>query len=192
MKLDKNIVKGILSLGIDYIRWTQLTPMIMIWGVVLLLFSAMFIVNFQNQTMSTMETLLNGFFQLPVIGESAKKYITSGNGNHHFSTAEIKSWILSAWSLASLFFMFINILSSSIRKPSKPWTLKQKIKIVFLAALLLFTGFILNYYANPKNFKGEAGGWIFNFSLISLIVFMISSYSLIISHFLNYIKDLFE
>ncbi len=51
MKLDKNSFKPLLTIGIDYIRWTQLTPMIMVWGAVLLLLLAMVFVNFQDQAL---------------------------------------------------------------------------------------------------------------------------------------------
>lgn len=188
MKQEKNILKSLLTLGIDYIRWTQLTPMIMIWGFILIMFIAMVFVNFQHQTVATMETLLNSIFQLPFIGESVRQFFTTENNNYHLTTAEIKSWIFTLWSIGSLIFMFLGLLFSYIRKPANPRTLKQKLKITFFAVLLLFVGFMVNYYAEPTNFNGAASGWILNFSLIALIVFIVSSYSLSVSHFLNYLN----
>jgi len=188
MEQEKNILKSSLTLGIDYIRWTQLTPMIMTWGFILILFIAMVFVNFQDQTEATMETLLNSIFQLPIIGESVKQYITTENNNYHITTAEVKSWIFTVWSIGSLIFMIIGSLLSYIRKPANPRTLKQKIKMTFFAVLLLFVGFMLNYYTEPTNFNGAASGWILNFSLISVMVFIVSSYSLSVSHFLNYLN----
>jgi len=148
----------------------------------------MVFVNFQDQTEATMETLLNSIFQLPVIGESVKQYITTENNNYHITTAEVKSWIFTVWSIGSLIFMIIGSLLSYIRKPADPRTLKHKIKMTFFTVLLLFVGFMLNYYAEPTNFNGAASGWILNFTLISLMVFIVSSYSLSVSHFLNYLN----
>lgn len=191
MKLDKNSFKPLLTIGIDYIRWTQLTPMIMVWGAVLLLLLAMVFVNFQDQALSTTETVLNNLYQLPLIGDRLQQYFTAQTGDHHITTADVKSWIFSIWSIASLVFMLMSFFMSYVRTPGKSWTLRKKLFIVFTAVLILLSGFVANYYAEPSNFKGGTGGWILNFSLLSLMVFIVSSYSLSVSHFLNHLNHKF-
>lgn len=54
--------------------------------------------------------------------------------------------------------------------------------------LLLLAGLVSNYYANTQIFNGKASGWMLNFSLIALAVFLVSTYCLSISHFLGFLN----
>ncbi|GEM_PF-4063031 len=58
----------LLSLGIDYIRWTQLAPMFLMWGFGLLILLALTFVNFQAQMVPALASFLEWLAQLPVIG----------------------------------------------------------------------------------------------------------------------------
>ena len=48
---------------------------------------------------------------------------------------------------------------------------------------------VANYYAAPQNFNGAASAWMLNFSLISLLVFMVSAYCLSVAHFFAYLNE---
>ena len=58
-----------------------------------------------------------------------------------------------------------------------------------LSLVFMLAGMIANYYAAPQNFNGEVSAWMLNFSLISLLLFVVSAYCLSISHFLGYLND---
>ena len=55
--------------------------------------------------------------------------------------------------------------------------------------MLLLAGMAVNYFAAPQSFNGEASAWMLNFSLISLLVFVISAYCLSVAHFLTYLNE---
>jgi hypothetical protein len=73
--------------------------------------------------------------------------------------------------------------------PFRPWILKRKIVLAGSGVALLLGGLVANYYAAPHHFNGAACAWMLNFSLISLLVFGVSAYSLSIAHFLADLND---
>lgn len=75
--------------------------------------------------------------------------------------------------------------------PSDPWTLKRKLLLTGFGVVLLLAGLVLNYYVNPTEFNGKASGWMLNFSLISLFVFLVSAYCLSIAHFPGFLNNHF-
>jgi hypothetical protein len=70
--------------------------------------------------------------------------------------------------------------------------LKRKIALAAAASLLLLAGLSANYYAVPENFNGSASSWLFNFSMLVFIVFLVSAYSLSVSHFLLWLSRQLE
>jgi len=184
MPPHKSALVLLLSLGIDYIRWTQLAPMFLMWGFGLLMLLALTFVNFQAQIAPALASFLEWLVQLPVIGPQVVPLLSGEHSDAHLKTGDFRSFILSAWATLSLLFMLTGALASALFGPFRPWTLKHKIRLAGAGAVALLTGMAANYYAAPKNFNGEAVGWILNFSLISLLVFIASVYCLSISHFL--------
>ena len=189
MKSQHPVLKLLLSWGLGYMRWTQLTPMLLLWGAGLLMLLALTFVNFQEQTVSVMAVILEWLVQLPVVGERISLLLADENRRMHITTGDFKSLVLSSWAMLSLIFMLAGIIISALFGPFQPWALKRKILIAGSGAVLLLAGMVANYYAAPQNFNGEASAWMLNFFLISLLVFVVSSYCLSISHFLGYLNE---
>jgi len=170
-------------------RWTQLTPMLLLWGFGLLMLLALTFVNFQDQTIPVLESILEWLMLLPVVGERIALLLSGESTDTHITTRDFKSFILSTWAVLSLAFMLAGMVISSLLGPFKPWTLKRKILIAATGVVLLLAGMAANYYAAPHNFNGDATAWMLNFSLISLLVFGVSAYCLSVSHFLAYLNE---
>ena len=68
MLLQNHFLKLLLSWMLGYMRWTQLTPMLLLWGFGLLMVLALTFVNFQEQTISAVGFVLEWLVQLPVVG----------------------------------------------------------------------------------------------------------------------------
>jgi len=184
-----HILKLLLSLGLNYLRWTQLTPMFMMWGAALAMLLALTFVNFQEQTFSTLENFLPWLMQLPIVGDRITPFLTDEGSEMHMNSGDFKSFVLRAWSITSLAFMLASMAFSALFGPFKPWTLKRKFLFVLLGIVVLLAGFIFNYFAGTENFYGDASAWVFNFSMISLLVFIVSVYCLSVSHFLRFLND---
>jgi hypothetical protein len=170
-------------------RWTQLTPMLLIWGLGLLMLLAMIFVNFQEQTFFALEYFLEWLTQLPVVGERITPLLSDESTATHITTSDFKSFVLSTWAVLSLVFMLAGFILSSLLGPFQPWMLKRKILIAGAGVVLLLVGMAVNYFAAPQNFNGEVSVWMLNFSLISLLVFGVSAYCLSVAHFLAYLNE---
>jgi hypothetical protein len=170
-------------------RWTQLTPMLLIWGFGLLMLLALTFVNFQEQTFSALEYFLEWLMQLPVVGERITQLLSDESTATRITTGDFKSFVLSAWAIVSLAFMLASFILASLFGPFQPWTLQRKIMIAGAGVVFLLVGMVFNYYVAPQNFNGKASAWMLNFSLISLLVFGVSAYCLSVAHFLAYLNQ---
>lgn len=65
-----NLPKLGVSLVIGYFRWSQLSPMIVVWGFGLLMWAAMFFVNNQEATFDAVGSVSRWIAGLPVIGDA--------------------------------------------------------------------------------------------------------------------------
>jgi hypothetical protein len=186
---QNDILKLLLSWGLGYIRWTQLTPMLLMWGFGLLMLLVLTFVNFQEQTIAALEAFLEWLMQLPVVGKHITPLLSEESTATHMTENDFKSFVLSAWAVLSLAFMLAGMVVSSLFGPFQPWTLKRKFLIAGAGVVLILAGMAVNYYAVPQNFNGEASEWMLNFSLIALLVFGVSAYCLSVSHFLGYLIE---
>jgi hypothetical protein len=182
--MHNQIIKHLLSFGIGYLRWTQLVPMLFVWGFAVVMALAMVFVNFQQQSLTALSSVLEWLVQLPLVGERIAVFFSEQNGETQITSKDFKSFLLRTWMISSLLFFLVGLGLSTIFGPFKPWTLKRKIALAAAASLLLLAGLSANYYAVPENFNGGASSWIFNFSLLAFVVFLVSAYSLSVSHFL--------
>ena len=189
MQSQIHFLKSLLSLGLGYLRWTQLTPMVLLWGFGLVMLLALTFVNFQEQSLSILASFLEWLTQLPVIGEHVTLLLSDSNTTTHMATNDLESFIFSTWAVLSLVFMLAGMVISLLFGPFQPWTLKRKILLAGAGVVLLLAGLAVNYYAAPQNFNGAASSWMLNFSLISLLVFVVSAYCLTVAHFLGYLNQ---
>lgn len=188
MKSENKELKLLLSLGLDYIRWTQLTPMLLAWGFALLMLVLLVFVNFQQQTFSAMEYVMQWLTQLPLLGEYFTALLSAEDSEVNISMDDLKGYALRGWFFLSLLFMLADMAVSAWLGPFQPSTLKRKILYVGFGCLLLLAGFVLIYFTGSEVFNGSMAGWMFNFSLWTLLVFLGSVYSLSVSHVLGRIN----
>ena len=189
MQSQIHFLKSLLSLGLGYLRWTQLTPMVLMWGFGLVMLLALTFVNFQEQSLSLLGSFLEWLTRLPIIGEHVIQLLSDKDTSTHMATNNIESFIFSAWAVLSLVFFLAGMVLSLLFGPFQPWTLKRKILLAGAGVVVLLAGFVANYYVVPQNFNGEASAWMLNFSLISLLVFVVSAYCLSVAHFLGYLNQ---
>jgi len=181
-------LKLLLSLVLDYFRWTQLTPMIITWSFALLMLTAMTIANLQAQSISAVQWVLQWLTHLPVLGQHVNEWMSQSGSEKHITGSDLKSFVMTAWSVISLAFMLLGMILSTLSKPTQPWSLKRKLAVVGSAAFVLLAGFISNYFTHIEKFSGETSGWMLNFSALSLIVFLVSLYSLAVSQFIQFLQ----
>ncbi len=183
---DRHVeLRMLLSLGLDYFRWTQLTPMIFTWGFALLMLAMLIFVNFQQQVVNVLEYFVEWLMRLPLLGPYVTEFLSDQEKTVKLGAEDLKTFALRTWFVVSLVFMLGSMLLSRWLGPFKVRSLKRKILYAAVCSVLLLGALILNYFAVPENFNGGVAGWMFNFSVLSLIVFLVSTYSLTIAHALG-------
>lgn len=186
-----NPIKSIVTLVIDYFRWTQLAPMVTVWGFGLLMLMALFFVNYQEESFDIVFAVYEWIAGLPLLGAPFAAWMESlANNDEGVSPGgfDIKAATLKVWGYLSLALMLIALLVNWIFGPFKPWTLKRKLGVAALCCVVLLAGLFTIYFARPDEFNGPLSGWILNFGGIAVLLFIVSAWCLSIAHLLGLIR----
>ena len=146
MKPMNRELKLLLSLGLDYLRWTQLTPMLLTWAFALFVLVVMIITNFEQQAFSAIEYVKQWLIQLPVVGEYFIARSSAEDIGVKPGIEDLKSYVLRGWLFVSLVLMLVRMALSSWIGPFQPWTLKRKILYAGSGSLMLLAGFVCIYF----------------------------------------------
>ena len=183
-----NLLKLTATLAIDYLRWTQLAPLITIWAFGIAMLAAMLFVNFEEQSWDALGSLFEWIAGLPVIGGRFTAWLESLAGEDEtikLSGNDLKAAVLKAWSLLSLAFLILALAVNWAFGPFKPWSLKRKLGTAGLCCLALLAGFVAVYFADPEPFNGPAGNWMLTFGGLALVLFLVNVWGLSIAHALG-------
>jgi hypothetical protein len=183
-----NLLKLTATLAIDYLRWTQLAPLITIWAFGIAMLAAMLFVNFEEQSWDALGSLLKWIAGLPVIGGRFTAWLESLAGEDEtikLSGNDLKAAVFKAWSLLSLAFLLLALAVNWAFGPFKPWSLKRKLGIAGLCCLALLAGFVAVYFADREPFNGPAGNWMLTFGGLALVLFLVNAWGLSIAHALG-------
>ena len=194
------------ALVIDYFRWTQLTPMVLMWAIVVGLALLVGFVGYQDQIFNTADAVARWVAQLPGIGPRFTAWIeakevqdaaaaaakageetvpagTTGDGSDALD--ELKLFVLKAWSVLSLVAMGISSLVNRLFGPFEPWTLKRKLRLVALLCLIFPLAFGIAEFAAPDMVHGSLSSILISSIGLMLLYFIVSAWCLTISHFLG-------
>lgn len=194
------------ALVIDYFRWTQLTPMVLMWAVVVGLALLVGFVGYQDQIFNTADAVARWVAQLPGIGPRFTAWIEAkeaqdaaaaaakaggetvsagAKGDGSDALDELKLFVLKAWGVLSLVAMGIASLVSRLFGPFEPWTLKRKLRLVALLCLIFPLAFGIAEFAAPDMVHGSLSSTLISSIGLMLLYFIVSAWCLTISHFLG-------
>jgi len=176
-----------ISLVIGYFRWTQLFPMIAAWVITTGLLLVIVMDN-QEPTAQVMESAEQKIEVPPILEQavgSIFEYVFSEEEADKHPFEAFRSVVLKAWGIASLALMLLAWLLGLLFGPFKPWTLKKKLTVTLMACLVLESGYFWCFLAFPDEFNGSTSIIILNFLLWGAGVFLVSTWSLTISHILG-------
>ena len=182
------MLKIAFSLVIGYFRWTQLFPMIAAWVIGAGLLVLFVITANEEATGQVFESIGQRIEDVPVLAQaldSMTEYVFSEEeANKPFFEA-FRSVVLKVWGIASLVFMLLAWMLDLLFGPFKPWTLRKKLKATLAACLVLVSGYFACFLANPDDFNGPTSIMVLNFLAWGAAVFVVSTWSLTISHMLG-------
>ena len=178
------------SLVIDYFRWSQLTPMILMWFGILGLLFLLFFVNNQEATWSAAGSTAEWIASLPLVGPWFVEWMDAKAKDGSLDSIDLKSAALSAWAALSLVFMLIGWIAGFFFGPFKPWPLKRKIGLSAVASLLVTAGFVGFFYVTPELSKDPFGKVLSTGIGLGVATFVVSSWCLSVAHLLGKVSDM--
>jgi len=197
MTLSKDFilfVKLIAGLGLDYIRWTQLVPMIIGWTFALAIVLAMTMVTFQGEIDSLLvraESYAEQYFGPAPVPETNETQ-PGGSGTLEFSGDDVIPWILKIWGVLALLGWIFGLIRVKIFGPKPAKSLKKKIGF-FSVAAMVFTGIIIFLYLLSGGVSGgSAFETILPFVLMPILLMIVSIWGLTISHVVDILHDVID
>ncbi len=185
-----SVLRYLISIVLDYIRWSQMVPMILAWAFILLALAAMTFINFEETSVPIL-VWLAGFWEkyewLPAIDLSAYE---QADGSIRITDELLQPAILKAWGIISLVLLVIDLLRTSFSGQREHKTLSRKLLIAAIACAILSVGFLLNYWLSNESYNGGSAGWVTLFIGAPALVWLISAYSLSVGHLLNKVNGL--
>ena len=179
-----SLIRTVVDLALDYVRWSQFVPMLTVWGFTLLMVVALTVVNLQEQGADPIGTGLGWIVQLPWVGEYLRES-AGKDGTVHLSDEDLKSFLMTAWAALSLVGMLLGIAWRAAMGEHAPWPLKRKIGASLLGCLLLMGAMVANLYSHRDLFNGGTGEWLLMFTGVAALVFIVSLWSLTVTHVID-------
>ncbi len=185
----KIIAKLIANLALDYVRWTQLVPMVLGWAFVIIMVLAMFLIAFQGEIDSLLQraepTVERWLGPAPEASDTQAEH-TSGVSN--FTEDDILPWIYRIWGGLAFIAWIFSMLRTRIFGPRPPKKLKRKISVTALASLI----FIILLFIGSMLLGGFGNNTLLEltvpFILIPILLFIVSAWGLSISHIIDKIQ----
>lgn len=177
------------SLVIDFFRWSQLTPMILMWAAMLGLLLLLVFVSNEEASWTLVERVITWVASLPVIGPRFVAWMdaqaSDGVIRPEFGLVDLKSTVLSAWGFISLGFMGLAWLAGLVIGPFKPWTLTRKLGLAALACLLVVAVFLALFVLDPEAWNDPLWKMLLSSLGMAAVLFVVSAWCLTVSHLLG-------
>ena len=190
MKPEPHPLQLLGALLIDYLRWSQLTPMILMWFGILGMLFLLFFVNNQEATWSAANSTAEWVASLPLVGPWFVEWMDARAQNGSLDSIDLKSAALSAWAALSLVLMLIGWIADLFFGPFKPWTLKRKIGVSVAASLLVAVAFVGLFYATPELTQDPFGKVLATGIGLAAAAFIVSSWCLSVAHLLGRVSQM--
>lgn len=193
MRTQPNFLQIMGTLVIDYFRWSQLAPMILMWAAMLgMLFALLFISN-QEATFTLVERMAQWVSNLPWIGPRFVEWIEAqsqdGAVDVNLGAIDFKAVVLRTWALVSAIFMAFAWLASRLLGPFKPWTLKRKLASAAMACLLIVVVFMILYFLDHEAWNDSPFQAMLSGTHMALVMFVVSAWCLSVSHALGWLSS---
>ena len=189
MTKEINPIQLLLSLLIDYLRWTQFTPMILMWAMVLGMLFVLFFVSHENATWSMLGAVTEWIASLPWIGPRflalMQAQAEDGVVSPDLGAIDYKSLVLWVWSGISLVFMVLAWVAGLFFGPFKRWTLRRKLGAAALACTSVVAIMMVLYFTNPQSWNAGPVRVALSASGMALVMFLINAWCLSVSHALG-------
>jgi hypothetical protein len=180
----RDILRTIVALFIDWVRWTQFVPMLMAWAFILLALALMALVNFQEQGFTVVERLVILWDRYPWLPRLDGAVNPTETGGLTLDDEGFRSLVVAGWAGVSLVLLLLSLLRQAIFGPASPVPFMKKLRWTLIPA-----GFVGTYLFGSETFQGGPLPWLFGFTVACGIVVAVSAYSLGVGTVLGQMRD---
>lgn len=184
-----SMLRYLFSIVLEYIRWSQMAPMILAWAFLLIALVAMTVINLQQASFTFLEWLMGIWQRYDWLPTWDNGEISEQDGTWHITDEQLKPLILKAWGVLSLLLLIIDLLRTSLFGPREPKPLSRSLLIAAIVCVLFIAGFLLNYFFGSEPYAGSKAGWLALFIGGPAVVWLISAYGLSVNHLLSRINN---
>jgi hypothetical protein len=188
----------LVALGVDYVRWLVLTPMVLTWAFFLFMVVLMLALNFGGPVSGALDGGYDTYRQHFGPAEwlegdenemrETEEPAPEGGDTIHVTGDDIVPWVMKAWGLLALTGWLLGMARSLIFGPRPPRTLGQKVKLAMVVAgagwLLLFGA----YFFGSETYHGGFFGWFALFTGSAIAVVAVSAVVLALGILLDRIR----
>lgn len=199
-----HLLRALASLALDYVRWTQLVPMLLAWTMLLLTVGALLLTNFQDASFSLIERGVGVYERWigpidsvagpatdPASATQADPRHQAGSENEEslrFTDEDLFPVVLRTWALLALVGWLFGVLRTLLFGPRKPTPLARKLRITFYAAAGCSGLMWIAYALGSSTFHGSVAGWAMLFIGGPLLVWGISAWSLLVGRLVRLLQ----
>ncbi|MBW7861813.1 MAG: hypothetical protein H3C33_12020 [Rhodocyclaceae bacterium] len=194
----RSLAATVVAIAIDYLRWTQLVPMVIVWGFLILLVGVMLLVSFQSdldQAIGLVAERWPGLFArietaVESFGAAGGAEAWAADGRFRFTDEDLLPWVLRGWAILALALQaataLLGLFASGPRTRT-PW--RRKLLASAVPAALCSTAFFAVWRFGGQTFQGELPDWLPLFVGLPLFAWLVSAWCLSVSHVLARVRD---
>lgn len=185
----KSIAKAVAVHLINYVRWTQLVPMLVAWVILLFFFVIIALSCFNEQAKPLIEHISSTWQANPWLHHFDGPWTTANSDSFSINEKGFNNIVITGWSVVSLFLFLLSFIFPSISKMGTERTLKRNLFYILITLLFLMLSFVGMYQFDRGTLKGEPWQWHLTFAMACSTVFIISAYSLTVDKILRRIRN---
>lgn len=181
--------RTLVILGLDYLKWTQLVPMLVAWAFLLLALGLMSLANFQTQGFAAVEGLVVLWERYPWLPRLDGAVDPTETGGMTLNEEGFRQVVVNGWIGISLALFLLSLARRALFGPMDPRPYRRKIAWLLPPLALVWLAFAGNYLFGSEPFQGPAWHWFLAFSVACGLVFAVSAYSLGVGHVVGRVQE---
>jgi len=187
--LDKKdlvrIVKQLAGLVLDYLRWTQFIPMILLRAFACAMIAGLVLIGAQEamltdpdrfeEVVERAEAVLLPF--IDAVAPVVSFLVARGDG------LSAQQWVLGIWGWLALIGMLASWLRATIAGPRAPWPFRRKLWIAAVAAVVY--GLFIRITLLVLDVEASTLAVVLNVAFFPLVLIIASGWGLAVSHIID-------
>jgi len=185
------LIRLLLGFGVDYLRWAILVPAVFAWVFLFAFVLIMVGISFQyeiNELLVRGEAWAEARFDLEAFADRAQVIVDDLIAQ---GWDGVKTWVFRIWAGTALLAYLLGLMRGALLGPWQPLSLRRKLFLVAIPAL--GCGLVVLISMFWMMLAGAAANGALQMGLAAILVpglvWMLSAWSLSLSHLLNKVRE---